>query len=95
MMEGQAPAWHVPLSDRGLKSYQWLGKSGLRESTETLIMLAQEQALNMGSMEAGIYNTTQDPRCRLCNDAPETEQQGERSKLIATSGRRNKRSMRA
>ena len=46
------------------KTYQWLEKDGLKDSTETLIMAAEEQALNTRSMEAGVYHTRQDPRCR-------------------------------
>ncbi len=56
------------------KSYQWLEKAGLKDSTEALIMAAQEQALSTRSIEAGVYHTRQDPRCRLCKDAPETVQ---------------------
>uniref|UniRef100_A0A672JIY3 Myeloid-specific peroxidase n=1 Tax=Salarias fasciatus TaxID=181472 RepID=A0A672JIY3_SALFA len=47
------------------KIYQWLEKAGLRDSTGALIMAAQEQVLNTRSIEAGIYHTTKDPRCRL------------------------------
>ncbi|CAK6977960.1 zinc-binding domain-containing protein%2C partial [Scomber scombrus] len=56
------------------KSSQWLEKAGLRDSTEALIMAAQEQALSTRSIEAGVYHSRQDPRCRLCKDAPETVQ---------------------
>ena len=51
------------------KSYQWLEKAGLKDSTEELIMAAQEQALSKRSIRAGVYNTRQDPRCWLCKDA--------------------------
>ena len=83
--EGEEPSW----KDRPLhgmyhrqieevadiqKSYQWLDKAGLKDSTEALIMAAQEQALSTRSIEAGVYHTRQDPRCRLCKDAPETIQ---------------------
>ncbi|TWW53997.1 hypothetical protein D4764_0291640, partial [Takifugu flavidus] len=37
-------------------------------------MAAQEQALNTRAIEARVYHTTQDPRCRLCGEAPETVQ---------------------
>ncbi|CAJ0940348.1 unnamed protein product [Ranitomeya imitator] len=50
------------------KSYQWLEKTGLRDSTEALIIAAQEQALSTRSIEAGIYHTRQDPRCKLCSE---------------------------
>ena len=39
------------------KSYQWLEKAGLKDSTEALIMAAQEQALSTRSIKAGIYHT--------------------------------------
>ena len=74
-MDGQAPARCVSaqieeVADVG-KIYQWLGKAGLKDSTVALIMAAQEQALNTRSIEAGVYHTKQDPRCRLSKDAPE------------------------
>ncbi|TWW67382.1 hypothetical protein D4764_02G0004230 [Takifugu flavidus] len=56
------------------KTYQWLTKAGLKDSTEALIMAAQEQALSTRAIEARVYHTRQDPRCRLCGDAPETVQ---------------------
>ena len=37
-------------------------------------MVAQEQALNTRSIEAGVNHTRQDPRCSLYKDAPETLQ---------------------
>lgn len=56
------------------KSYQWLERAGLKDSTEALILAAQEQALGTRAIEAQIYHTRQDPRCRLCKEAPETVQ---------------------
>ncbi|XP_015224442.1 PREDICTED: uncharacterized protein LOC107080750 [Cyprinodon variegatus] len=35
-------------------------------------MAAQKQALRTRAIEAHIYHTGQDPRCRLCKEAPET-----------------------
>ena len=58
------------------KYYQWLKKAGLTDSTEALILAAQEQALGTRSIEAGVYHTRQEPRCRLCKDA------GQRAKLL-------------
>ncbi|KAK7877340.1 hypothetical protein WMY93_031944 [Mugilogobius chulae] len=46
------------------KSYQWLERAGLKDSTEALILAAQEQALSTRAIEAQIYHTRQDPRCR-------------------------------
>ncbi|TWW69263.1 hypothetical protein D4764_18G0000690 [Takifugu flavidus] len=56
------------------KTYQWLEKAGLKDSTEALLMAAQEQALNTRAIEARVYHSRQDHRCRLCGDAPETVQ---------------------
>ncbi|TWW69211.1 hypothetical protein D4764_18G0000170 [Takifugu flavidus] len=56
------------------KTYQWVTKAGLKDSTEALLMAAQEQALSTRAIEARVYHTRQDPRCRLCGDAPETVQ---------------------
>ena len=41
------------------------GKSRTDTSTEALILAAQEQALGTRSIEAVVYHTRQDPRCRL------------------------------
>ena len=54
------------------KTNQGLEKAGLRDSTEALIMTAQEQAFTTRLIDAGLYYTRQDTRCRLCKDAPET-----------------------
>ena len=56
------------------KFYQWLEKAGLTDSTEALILAAQEQALGTRLIEAGVYHTRQDPRCRLCQEASETDE---------------------
>ena len=56
------------------KTYQWLEKAGLKDSTDALIIAAQEQALNTRSMEAGVYHARLDPRCRLSKYALETVQ---------------------
>ena len=39
---------------------------GFRDSREALI--AEEPAFNTRSIEARVYYTCQDPRCRLCKD---------------------------
>lgn len=51
------------------KYYQLLEKAGLEDSTEALIIAAQEQALSIRSVEAGVYYIRQDFMCRLCNAA--------------------------
>ena len=37
------------------KTYQWMEKAGLKDSTEALIMAAEEQVLNTRSIEARVY----------------------------------------
>ena len=61
------------MADLG-KSYQWLERAGLKDSIEALIIAAQEQALSTRSIEAGIYHTRQDLRCRRCREASKTVQ---------------------
>ena len=56
------------------KTYQWLEKADLKDNTEALILAAQEQALKTRAIEAKIYKTRQDPKCRLCNEQDETIQ---------------------
>ncbi|XP_078791071.1 uncharacterized protein LOC111949134 [Oryzias latipes] len=56
------------------KSYQWLERASLQDRLEALILAAQEQALSTRAIEAQIYHTRQDPRCRLCKEVPETIQ---------------------
>ena len=48
-MEGQGPAQHRQIEEVAdiEKSYQWLDNAGLRDSTEALIMAAQEQGLKI------------------------------------------------
>ena len=59
-MAEQRPAWDVPQIAEVAeitKSYQWLEKAGLTDSTEALILAAQEQALGTRWIEAGVYHT--------------------------------------
>ena len=46
----------------------------MKDSTEALIMAAQEQALSTRAVEARVYHIRQDSRCRLCKEASETVQ---------------------
>lgn len=63
--------WIAEVADM-TEFYQWLERAGLKDSTEALILVVQEQGLNIRGIEAQIYFTRQDPRIRLCNEAPET-----------------------
>ncbi|TWW62748.1 hypothetical protein D4764_04G0013950 [Takifugu flavidus] len=65
------------------KTYQWLTKAGLKDSTEALIMAAQEQALSTRAIEARVYHTRPDPRCRLCGDVPDVQHITAGCKMLA------------
>ena len=54
------------------ESWNWLSKGDLKRETESLLMAAQEQALNTNSIKKNIYKTSDDDKCRLCGNAPET-----------------------
>ena len=56
------------------KSYRWLEKAGLKDSTEALIVVAQEQALSTRAIEAGVYHIRQDPKSRLWKEGSEIVQ---------------------
>ena len=60
-------AWNKGVSENAdiARTYQWLNKSNIRANTEALIIAAHQQALNTGAVLHEIYNTVQDPRCRL------------------------------
>jgi hypothetical protein len=68
--------YHTQVSEVGdlHQTYQWLSKCDLTANTESLIMAAQEQALPTRQLQAHIYRTRDDPRCRLCKESPETVQ---------------------
>ena len=53
-------------------TYQWLNKSNIRANTKTLIMEAQEQALNTRAVSNKICHTVQNPRYRLCKQHAKT-----------------------
>ena len=69
-------AYHRQIMEVGdiEKSYQWLERCDLTANTEALIMAAQEQALPTRQIQAKVYHTRTDPRCRLCKEHPETVQ---------------------
>ena len=56
------------------KTYQWLERAGLRDSTEAVIMAAREQVLNTRLIEVGVYHTRHDQRSRLRKGVPQTVQ---------------------
>ncbi|TWW61002.1 hypothetical protein D4764_05G0010920 [Takifugu flavidus] len=63
------------------KTYQWLTKAGLKDSTEALLMAVQEQALSTRAIEARVYHTRQEKtRGADCVEMPlrqsSTSQQG-------------------
>lgn len=62
--------WQIKEEADIKKSYQWLATVSLTDSTEALIMAAEEQALMARSTVAGVYDSQQAPSCRLCEGAP-------------------------
>ncbi len=76
-MEAQAPAQRVPPTDRRSGQYQEIIVAGKGWSER------QHKGTNHGSTRTGVEHKIsrsrglphqQDPRCRLCKDAPETVQ---------------------
>ena len=53
------------------ESFNWLCKGELKRETESLILAAQEQALNTNSVKARIYHLQENDTCRLCGGAAE------------------------
>ena len=53
-------------------THQWLSSSGLKAETEGFIMAAQDQSLNTRNYQAHIIKNGTNPKCRLCDDKPET-----------------------
>jgi len=49
----------------------WLFSSGLTEETESLIIAAQDQALNMHYHHRNNTKQTTDSKCRMCHKAAE------------------------
>ena len=39
------------------KTYQWLEKAGLKDSTEALLLVEEDRALRTGPVEAVVYHT--------------------------------------
>ena len=50
----------------------WLRSAGLKETTESLIIAAQDQTLATNYYKNKILKKTVDPNCRLCRTHPET-----------------------
>lgn len=50
------------------------GKGRTERQHRGILIVAQEQALNTRVIEAVVYHTRQDPRCRLGKETPETVQ---------------------
>ena len=54
------------------ESWNWLSKGKLKRETESLMMAAQEQALNTNSVRKNIYGMDVSELCRLCGERKET-----------------------
>ena len=54
------------------KTWTWLRKGNLKRDTESLLIAAQDNAIRTNHIKAGIDNTQQSSKCRLCGDRDET-----------------------
>ena len=55
-----------------LKICTWLRKGNLKKETESLLILAQDNARRINHIKARIDKTQQNSKCRLCGDRDET-----------------------
>ena len=55
----------------GESSWEWLRSGDLKREMESLLVAAQDQALNTNSVKKEIYHTTATNKCRLCNERVE------------------------
>ena len=53
------------------ESWDWLSRGDLKRETESLLMAAQEQALNTNSVKKNIYHTAESDKCRICGTGVE------------------------
>ena len=54
------------------KTWTWLRKGNLKRETESLLIVAQENAIRTNYIKARIDKTQQNSKCRLCGDRDET-----------------------
>ena len=54
------------------KTWTWLRKGNLKRETETLQMVAQNNAIRTNHIKTRIDKTQQNSKCRLCGDRDET-----------------------
>ena len=57
---------------RGTDSWTWLKEGNIERETESLIMAAQEQALQTNQIKAKIDKTQKEENCGMCGTANET-----------------------
>ena len=55
----------------GESLWEWLRSGDLKRETESLLVAAQDQALNTNAVKKEIYHTTATNKCRLCNERVE------------------------
>ncbi|KAI5738482.1 hypothetical protein M8J77_007684 [Diaphorina citri] len=54
------------------QTFSWLSRGQLKPATEATIVAAQDQALRTRNYEKYVLKTTDDDRCRICQEKPET-----------------------
>ncbi len=62
------------IQDQTTKIQEYIRKMASSDDLRVSLMAAQEKMLSTRSIDARVYHTRQDPRCRLCKDDPETVQ---------------------
>ncbi len=55
-----------------VETFRWLAKGNLKQSTEALLVAAQDQALNTKAHAKNILKVTRDGQCRMCGQHEET-----------------------
>ena len=69
------------------KIWTWLKKGNFKRETESLLIVAQNNAIRTNQIKARIDKTQQNSKCRLCSDRDQNNQsQNKRMHQISTEG---------
>ena len=60
------------MEDKDKNIWRWMRKSDLKECTEALICIAQEQFIRTNYIKYNIDKTAESPLCRMCSTRNET-----------------------